>query len=586
MRYCQTDARSRQPVCLAHAGLFLSCVFLVLLFAASPFCPDAAAAPQAQPPAQEAPGAENGPPDKAEAGAEALFTYTDVRRKARLLAEHPYSPTNSEIPGFLRRLDEKQWGSIRFKEEKTLWREDNLFFTAQLFLPGFIYDRQVPVHLVEKDVARQVLFEPDMFDYADASLAEKMRDARINFAGFRLFFPLYREGQRDEFMVFLGATYFRAIGKNSHYGLSSRGLALNTALADGEEYPYFAEFWLIKPQPGDTSMSVYALMDSPRMTGAYHFLISPGAATVVDVESELFQRRGSQLPAKLGLAPLCSMFLFSEAYTGARVDYRPEVHNSDGLLYTDKDNWFWRPLTNPERLAVNYFAVSNPRGFGLMQRDNSFDHYQDIRQRFELRPSLWVEPKGDWGSGHLELIEIPSREDIHDNILAFWVPDPPSLAAFRMAERDAAPAGAQNKADQNAPLRLAYRMYWLSPGNTPHDLGRASATRMVRVDKSDKVRFIVDFEGEALRDLPADTGLTSLLGIPEQGQVLEKSLAKNPVTGGWRLDFTVRLPEQSGVIQMLSAREEPPRMRFSAMLKKGENLPEALTEVWVYDLSY
>jgi glucans biosynthesis protein len=293
-------------------------------------------------------------------------------------------------------------------------------------------------------------------------------------------------------------------------------------------------------------------------------------------------RKNAERPHKIGVAPLTSMFFYAETAGCNSDSYRPEVHNSDGLLYhSDEDGWIWSPLSNPARLAVNTFAMRNPRGFGLLQRDDNFDHYQDIVARYDRRSSLWVEPKGDWGSGRLELIEIPTRDEIHNNIDAFWVPSRPDA-------RDGNANGAGGSGEGTpypADMTFAYRLYWMAPGVTPHELGRAAATRMVRSPQEDAVCFIVDFEGEALKALPADTGLTSVIETPEQSPVLEKQITKNPVTGGWRLSFKVRVPRQEGMVQtIISARDGSPRLRFRALLKKGENLPDPLTEVWVYDM--
>ena len=515
--------------------------------------------------------------------AAALFQPADVEQKARALAAKPYETPDNQVPDFLLGLNAEQWDRIRFRPEQTLWKDENLPFEVQFFHPGFIYNRVVKLHVVNGERSEVLPFSADMFEYDDDFPADRVRKAAPGFAGFRLHFPINRPDWKDEVAVFLGATYFRAVGRNTQYGLAARGIAVNTAMPDGEEFPYFREFWLVKPKPDATSITIYALMDSPSMTGAYRFVLTPGTSTVMDVESRLFLRTDAR-PQKLGLAPLTSMFLFSETGNGWPNDYRPEVHNSDGLLFTRGNgsaaSWFWSPLANPNRLAINTFPMNNPRGFGLMQRDNVFDHYQDIRARYDRRPSLWVEPKGDWGAGRLEVIEIPATEDIHENIAAFWVPDKP---------RPETPAGQTPvpESDLRYPsdMSFAYRLYWMAPGATPHELGRAVATRMVRSSKGDTARFMIDFESPTLNDLPPDTGLTSVIETPGEAPVIDKQLTKNPVTGGWRLTFRVRLPKQEGVMQsIISVRDGSPRLRFRALLKKGENLPDPLTEVWVYDM--
>lgn len=561
--------RTRSLLCTWFwAAAFLFAVFFCF-FSALPV--RAAERNSGHPPEQEQPQ-EASPPG---------FQFSDVEQKARDLAGQAFQNPDGQVPDFLLELGVAEWNRIRFRSENALWKDEGLPFEVQFFHPGFIYNRVAAMNVVDQGRPARYSFGGYMFDHGDTGLAERVSQVPLGFAGLRLHFPLNWPGTKDEVAVFLGATYFRSVGKNTGYGLASRGVALNTAMPDGEEFPYFREFWLVKPEPEDRSFTLYALMDSPSMTGAFRFVVTPGTSTVMDVKSTLFPRRGAQIPAKIGLAPLTSMYLYSELENGSQSDYRPEVHNSDGLLLTTGGrDWIWRPLSNASRLAVNSFTMQNPRGFGLLQRDDNFDHYQDIEARFERRTSLWIEPEGDWGPGRLELIEIPSRIDIHDNILAFWIPD-------KKAESAAGNGGGGGMASFPSSLSLTYRMYWMAPNVTPHDLGRAVATRLVRDVERGRARYIIDFESAALNALPADTGLSSVIETPPQCPVLEKQLIKNPATGGWRLDFTVALARPDGVVQsILSARDAPPRQRFRALLKKGENLPDPLTEAWVYDMPF
>ncbi len=510
------------------------------------------------------------------------FVPDDVETKARMLSEKAYENPDGLVPAFLRSLTEQQWETLRFKPDRALWKNTGLPFEIAFFHPGFIYDRTITVNVVDGGRSEKIDYSPDMFDLDDPALAGQIREARLNFAGLSILFrPQGMDGATagEEIAVFLGASYFQSVGRHSRFGLYARALALNTALPDGEEFPYFREYWLVKPKPGDPSLVLHALLDSPSMTGAYRIEIAPGASTVMQVESKLFKRKGATQPQKIGLAPLTSMFLYSETNNGKPGDYRPEVHSSDGLLFRNGEHdWSWRPLVNPGRLIVDSFPMPNPRGFGLMQRDGNFDHYQDLGARFDLRPSLWVEPKGDWGPGRLELIEIPGTEDYNTNIVAFWVPEPPDKAA---------PAGqpADKKPDGSPFLSMAYRLFWMTPGTSPHQLGRAMDTRMVKAPTNDAVTFIIDFSGLDLNALPPDTGLTSVVESPEQAPLLDKKMEKNPVTGGWRLTLKFRLPQEGVMESLLSGRTGPSRLRFRAYLKKGENLAEPLTETWQYDIS-
>lgn len=499
--------------------------------------------------------------------------FQEVIQKAQRRAGRSYKSGEGVTLDYLRELTDAQWKSIRFKPEQALGFQQDLPFQVELYHPGFIYNRTVDIYLVDETGTKQVPFSADRFEYGSKALADKVKQTPPGYAGFRLTYPLNSPYSRDVIASFLGASYFQSVGKQSSPGTYGRALALNTALPGGEEFPHFREFWFVAPKEGDKTITVYALMDSPSLTGAYKFVIAPGASTVMDVESRIFLRKGSAWPEKIGIAPVTSMFLRGESGAGWPTDYRPEVHNADGLLFSAwEGDWNWSPLVNPSRLAVNTFSMENPRGFGLMQRDDNFDHYQDIGTRFDRKPSVWVEPQGEWGPGRVELVEIPSTEEIHDNIVAYWAPDP---------------ADPQNQTGDDPNVKsFAYKLYWMAPGVTPHSLGRAVSTKVIKNPKNETTRFIIDFESETLKSLHADTGLTSLIEAPDNAPVVDKQLTKNPVTGGWRLSFSIRTPRTDGVVQtIISAREGSPRLRFKALLKKGENLPDPLTETWIYDLA-
>lgn len=496
--------------------------------------------------------------------------FPEVIEKAVRRAGRSYRPEEFQVPEPFRNLTQAQWRGIRFKNENTPWRLKNLDFDIEPYHTGFLF-HPLEINIVDGSGVTALPFSADMFAYDNKSLADKARETKPGFGGFQIVFPLHGKNSRDAVVSFVGAGHFRAMGRHSRLGAYARALAINTALPEGEEFAFFKEFWIVTPQPGDSSLVICALVEAPGMTGAYRFVITPGTSTVMDVEARLFPRKGANWPNKLGIAPLASMFLYSETQNGNPNDYRPEVHNSDGLLLrTAEDAWSWSPLANSARLAVNTFPLENPRGFGLMQRDNNFDHYQDIAERYDLRPSVWIEPQSEWGKGRIELIEIPSNEEIHNNIVMFWVQD----------------AGDAKVENAETGLPVAYKIYWMTPGVTPHSLGRVVATRIVRGPRGETTRFIIDFESEELRALPADTGLTSLVTAPDNAPITEKQLMKNTATGGWRLSFTARIPRQDGVVQsIISARDGSPRFRFRALLKKGENLPAPLTEEWVYDLA-
>jgi glucan biosynthesis protein len=334
------------------------------------------------------------------------FDFDDVGKRAAALAAQSYKAPARELPKPLKDLSYDQYRDIRFKPARSLWRSANLPFEIQLFHPGLYYDKPVRISEIVNGVAREIRFDPEMFDYGNNTL-DKAALRNLGFAGFRVHVALNMPKYKDEVLVFQGASYFRGLGKDQRYGLSARGLALDTGLASGEEFPHFTEFWIERPNAQSRELTFYALLDSESVAGAYRFVVRPGNETVTLVKARIFLRKNV---AKLGIAPLTSMYFFGENQprTAAR-DYRPEVHDSDILLVqAGTGEWITRPLVNPKRLLVTSFALTNPMGFGLMQRDRLFENYQDLEARYELRPSAWIEPRGNWGKGRVELVQIPT----------------------------------------------------------------------------------------------------------------------------------------------------------------------------------
>ena len=349
------------------------------------------------------------------------FSRQTVVDKARQLSQAPFDAERGLVPQALLDLSHETWRDIRFRPDKALWKSEKLPFQLQFFHPGLFYDRLVDINIIDKGTVERFPFDVGLFDYGSNHTVPEQIPSEFGFAGFRIHGPINSWKHFDKIAAFLGASYFRAVAKGQAYGLSARGLAVDTALPDGEEFPYFREFWIQKPTRKSTTLTVHALLDSKSLTGAYSFVIQGSKTTTMDVTATLFLRAPVK---KIGIAPLTSMFLFGENTDDRKVrDFRPEVHDSDGLLIKyDTGEWFWRPLANPKALEVNGFEAENVRGFGLLQRDRDFNHYQDLEALRERRPSLWVEPKGNWGRGHVELINIPTDKEIHDNITAFWAP--------------------------------------------------------------------------------------------------------------------------------------------------------------------
>jgi glucans biosynthesis protein len=483
------------------------------------------------------------------------FGLQDVEALARDLAAKPFEDNQGQVPQILRNISYDQWRDIRFVPEKSIWRDEKLPFELQFFHPGLFYDRTVAINIVDKDVPTRLAFDTTAFNYGSNTFAGQI-PADMGYAGFRVHSAINTKKYLDEFLVFLGASYFRAVGKGQQYGLSARGLAVDTAEPTGEEFPFFKEFWIVKPGKKDKSIVIYALLDSRRVTGAFRFESTPGAETDVDVESVLFLR---EPVTRIGIAPLTSMFIFGEN-SNPRVsdDFRPEVHDSDGLMARfENEEWIWRPLQNPKSLTINVFNAPNIRGMGLMQRDTDFASYLDLEARYEVRPSAWVEPKGDWGPGQLHLVQIPSPEEIHDNIVTFWAP--------------------ATRPEPGTPLKFDYRIRWTSPKRVTSPEGQVVFTRTAKGKSGTSRLFILEFQGGKLDDLPEDAALDANVWVGEGGKLLEKRVYKNPVTDSWRLAFEIEPDASSGLSLVLP--DKRPFIEMRATLQHGLT---PLTETWTY----
>ena len=479
----------------------------------------------------------------------AAFGFDDVALHARQLAAASYRKPDVTLPKELQELTYDQYRDIRFKPERATWRVAKLPFELTFFHQGMYYNYPLRLHEIGADGVHDLKFDPELFDYGANQLDPKALRG-LGYAGFRVHYSINSPKYKDEVLVFLGASYFRALGRGQRYGLSARGLAIDTALMSGEEFPRFTEFWIERPDAQARELRLYALLDSPRATGAYRFVLKPGLDTVLDVRAQLYLR---QNVAKLGIAPLTSMFYFGENHRLGIDDFRPEVHDSDGLsIQNGTGEWIWRPLVNPKRLLVTSFAVTNPLGFGLQQRDRNFIDYQDLEARYETRPSVWIEPKGKWGSGRIELVQIPTPDETNDNVVAFFAPDvsPPP----------------------QQPFEIEYRMFWQKDNETRPALAFVGQTRRGHGylrKPDDTISLIVDFEGQMLRQLPADTPVQGVVSTDANVEVVEANAYHNDVTGGWRLALRIRRPDD----------KKPGELR--AFLR---NEGTTLSETWSYIL--
>lgn len=458
------------------------------------------------------------------------FNFNDIAQRAQQAAGNPYKNPAPKLPKELADLGYDQYRDIRFNPEKAWWHKDKLPFELQFFHEGLYYDRPVKISEITPRGVTEIKFDPADFDYG-ANKVDTRSFKDLGFAGFRIHTNLNSPKYKDEVLLFLGASYFKALGKGERYGLSARGLAIDTGLISGEEFPRFTEFWIQRPEPNAKELVVYALLDSRRVTGAYQFTLKPGAETAVEVKTRIFLRENV---TKLGLAPLTSMFFFGDNQHPDKDDYRPEVHDSDGLsIESGTGEWIWRPLVNPKRLLVTSFAMSNPQGFGLMQRDRGFSRYEDLEARYDLRPSAWVEPKSNWGQGRVELLQLPTPDETNDNINAYWVPDNPP------------PPG--------QPLNLEYRILWQLDKDTRPPTAWVTQTRRGRGfqrNPDGTLSFIVDFEGPALTKLGKDAKIEGVVAVDNNAELLERTTYYNEVTGGWRLALRLRRIDNDKPIEM------------------------------------
>ncbi len=341
-----------------------------------------------------------------------------VRNLARDMAAKPYVDEKIEMPAGFEITTYDQYRDIRFNPDRAIWKGEDHKFSFDMFHSGFLFTKPVDIHVIEGDRQAKLKYDPSLFIFGPNAKAPDGK-VDLHYAGFRVRYPINTPDVHDEFLVFQGASYFRAVGRGLLYGLSARGLAIDTGAPSGEEFPSFRAFWIKKPEAPTGIIVIEALLDSPSVTGAYRFSIKPGDDTQMDVEMTLYPRKDLD---HVGIAPLTSMFLFN-AIGRAVEDYRNAVHDSDGLMMlSGTGEWLWRPLANPKTLQVSAFQDMSPRGFGLMQRTRRYEDFLDLEAKYERRPSLWVEPIGDWAAGAIELYEIPTDFETNDNIVAFWRP--------------------------------------------------------------------------------------------------------------------------------------------------------------------
>jgi periplasmic glucans biosynthesis protein len=478
------------------------------------------------------------------------FNFEDVVRRARDLAAADFDQSSPSLPEALSKLDFDAWRDIRFRPDKAFLATNGSQFRLQLFHLGFLYRRPVTINTIRDGIAAPIPYTSNLFDYGRTKF-DKPLPVNLGFAGFRLHYPLNSPKVFDEVIAFLGASYFRFLGRGQRYGMSARALAVEAGTT-AEEFPFFREFWIESPESNADRATIYALLDSPSATGAYRFDLYPGIETAIEISAVLFPRKPN---VKFGLAPLTTMFFIGENDHRFNDDYRTELHDSDGLLVNSgTGEWIWRPLRNPAKPEVSAFLDGNIRGFGLLQRDRDFSHYQDLDLAYEMRPSYFVEPRGNWGEGRVELVELPTGHEANDNIVAYFVPKDPL--------------------EPKKPYTYAYRLsasldsVQFSPNGRTLSTYQTSARALGSPEPPipGSRRFIIDFTGGDLAYYLADPELVEVVPSVSQGTIVRSFLVPNPHTKGFRAVIDIQLePGQSADLR--------------AFLRTGAR---ALTETWTF----
>lgn len=487
------------------------------------------------------------------------FSFDDLKKRARDMAREIYISPAVPQREVTEKITYDEHRKIRFKKGLSLFADQESAHPVQLFHLGSYFQKKVIINIVEDGEAREIFYLDDYFEMPDESPAHQLK-TNAGFAGFRFHETnTQTDWSFHDWAAFLGASYFRAIGDTKQYGLSARGLAVNVTIAGKpEEFPDFREFWIEAPREESGESIVYALLDSPSVCGVYRFVLSRSDTVLMDVEKHIYLRKTVD---QLGIAPMSSMYWFSETRKPFLADWRPEVHDSDGLkIRTGKDEVLWRPLNNPSKVMTSAFIDEAPRGFGLMQRDRNFDHYLD-GVYYERRPSLWIEPTNSWGKGSVQLVEIPTNMEVHDNIVAMWVPE--------------------EKAKAGQHFEFRYKMHW--HGSDIENITAASvvATRLSQgglpgIDFPTKDRkFMIEFKGQSLENLPRGAKPEQIVSV-SRGKITHaggiEPIRADPSTpwdhpsAHWRTYFDLQV-------------EGPEPVELRCFLKFGDNV---LTETWAY----
>lgn len=472
-------------------------------------------------PAATAPALAQQAPFTPTLGQARAFSFDVLTQRARDLAAQGYRAPVVEQPQVLEKIDYDAHWKIRFRPETTVTVGD---VPVQFFHLGTYFRTPVKLSTVQDGQSREIKYDAGFFDMpADSPARQLTRGA--GFAGFRLMAP----DLKTDWISFLGASYFRTSGPFGQYGMSARGLALNSGMTEPEEFPLFTEFYLEKPKDGSADITIYALMDSPSVAGAYRMDITegkPGQGQVMKIASKLFFRNAVQ---RLGIAPLTSMYWYSETNRVLAFDWRPEVHDADGLMMVmGNGEQIWRPLMNPPRVVTSSFATDNPQGFGLIQRDRRFENYEDDGVFYDKRASVWIEPSENWGKGQVQLIEIPTDDEVYDNIVTFWNPERTPQAGQEMD--------------------FDYTLSWVDQAPVPQPLAKTVATRIGAGGvpglprPKEELKVAIDFDGGTIGKLGQQDGVTPVVSVPEGVRIVQSYALPVVGTSRWRLIFDIDAP--------------------------------------------
>ena len=499
-------------------------------------------------------------------GAESAEVNLDyVAQRALERARSPFHSPRADLPPVLRQdnLDYDKYREIRFRRDRALWAAGHEPFLVEFFHPGYIYSEPVRINEFTLTHVQPIRFVQDFFDYGKLDIASQI-PTKTGYAGFRLLYALNKTNQLDELGAFIGASYFRLLGKELHYGESARGLALDSGEGDRpEEFPLFTDWWLGKPHHDDNELRLYAILDSVSCTGAYEFFIRPGDTTTVNIKAILFFRETNNVAAvdknrkplkTIGLAPLTSMFWFGKDTERKFDDYRTEVHDSDGLLvHMGNGELFWRPLDNPPATRHQVFHAPSIKGFGLLQRERNFAAYQDTFNLYHQVPSVWVEPDGNWGDGDLHLLELSTTYEGLDNIVAFWDP--------------------KTKPAPLQPFRFGYTLHWEGgEADLKRSENRVIATRIGPDAQFAGARqFVIDFDGPKLDAIPEDKPPVAIANCNAGAHLADTFVTRNNFLGTWRV-----------VLKMVPPADTNAAVDLRCSLQQGTNV---VGETWVYQWS-